>query len=1053
MNQPLSLLFTTLLSSQALWAVVLPVTAFPNDGSTNSYSTPDGLVTFSTTNFFSRSGNFMGDGGPGAAANLVNAYNDSEVLTIELASGTVLNGLNLRWTNATITISGFNENPGATLSAIGGASGTAVWNNAQGTLVLAVPWDNGSERTLTLANPAASAGRTLSFSFTGQQATFTQFVYEQVSGPLPTPTLHYSFDDADLSGTVLADLSGNGNTGTLVPSATAPTSGQPALFGESFRFAGGDDPLGVVTVASGVTPSGAAPRTFSLWFNQESPAGQSKLFGYGAATAGRAFDVSLEAGGIRLRHFGGSITYGSGFDFLGVDAGWHHLAVRVGDDAATFADVAVFLDGQALAPVAGGATAVALNTTSAPLALGSSATPTAAIGFEGFLDEFRLFDSALTLLNIRELAERPPSPAVLAFEPSPRNRVPAGSSVVLNWETENSTNLVLNPGNIDVTGTTSLTVTPSEKTTYTLTASDAAGNSDTESTTISTGNEPFPNIIVFFLDDFGWADWEQNGAATGSVFYETPNMNRMASEGLYFSDGYASTPVCSPTRGSLMSGQAPAFNKLTDWITGAGDAGQVVRQAEWVQRLPTELPNWPRTLAECGYRSLHIGKWHLGSGTESSANPLNHGFEVNIGGNQFGTPPAPERYFAQNNGFSALPNMGPDIAPPGSYLTDVLTEQAVAQIKTAAEEDTAFAIFLSHYAVHTPIQAPAATVAKYQAKLNAPENAGRDWRGHTNATYAAMIEHVDLSLGALLDTLEDPDGDPSTDDSIAENTLVILTADNGGLLPVTSNRPLRNGKGGTYEGGIREPWIFWQPGTVVPGVSAEPIVTHDMFPTILAQAGVPSPAGHEVSGQDLSPLLLGQPFKRERPMTFHYPHWSPANQVGEPYSAIRKGDWKLVYTYANKSWELYNLAENIGETNNTTASQADRHAVLSWLLTEELEDLDANYPRNLSTLAEEPPVPLVTPNEDSDGDGQSDLDEAIQGTDRANPQSFFAPQPELSEGELSFFFVNAPDRGYALQASETLLPNSWQIIDSSPPLTDTTTSAAKKFYRIITTFP
>lgn len=1049
----LPLLFCSFLTGQTLHAIVLPAADFPDDGATNSYTSPDGLITFSTTNFFSGADNFLGDGGPGATANLVNAFNGSEVLTMDLEESATLTGLNFRWTEATVTISGFSEDPSATLSSVDGDSPTAVWDDPTSNLILTLPWSAGSERTLTLANAAASDGRTLSFAFAGRQATFTQFVYEDNSGPLPSPLVHYSFDDADLTATTLADLSGNGNVGTLVPSATAPTAGQPALFGESFRFAGGDDPDGVVTVASGVAPSGAAARTFSVWFNQENLSSQSKIFGYGGDTPGRAFDLSLEGSGIRLRHFGGFITYGSGFSFVGSDGGWQHLAVRVKNNAATFADVDVFLNGQALAPIAGGATGVTLNTASAPLALGSSATPGAAIGFEGFLDEFRLFDSALTVTHIRELAERPPLPDVISFAPSPRNRVPAGSNVVLNWDTENATTLTLDPGGIDVTGTTSLTVTPSEKTTYTLTASDEAGVTDSESVTISTGSEPFPNVVVFFLDDFGWADWEQNGAPTGSVFYETPNMNRMAREGLYFTDGYASTPVCSPTRGALMSGQAPAFNKLTDWITGSGDAGQVVREAEWVRRLPTELPNWPRTLAECGYRSIHIGKWHLGSGTERAADPLNHGFEVNFAGNQFGTPPGPERYFAQANDFSGLPNMGSDIAPPGSYLTDVLTEQTVAQIQTAAQEDTAFAIFLSHFAVHTPIQAPAATVAKYQAKLNAPENQGRDWQGHTNPTYAAMIEHVDLSLGAILDTLEDPDGEPTTDDSIAENTLVILTADNGGLLPVTSNRPLRNGKGGTYDGGIREPWIFWQPGKIAPGISAEPIVTHDLFPTILAQAGVAAPDGHEVSGQDLSPILAGQPFERERPFTFHYPHWSPSNQIGEPYSAIRKGDWKLIYTYANKSWELYNLADNPGENNNATATQADRHAVLSWMLAEELENLDANYPRNTSTLAEEPPVPLVTPAEDSDGDGQSDIDEAIQGTDGANPQSFFAPQPTVTEGELAFFFASAPGRAYALEASETLLPNSWQVIDSTQPLTDSSGLAAKRFYRVVTTLP
>ncbi|MDQ8191561.1 sulfatase-like hydrolase/transferase [Roseibacillus persicicus] len=1031
-----------------LGAVTLPVTSFPNDGVTATYTTADSLLTFSTTNFFSGTGNFMGDGGAGATANLVNAYNDDEELTIELDPGTSLSDFTLRWTTTTITITGFASDPGTTIGLTGGI---ASWNESLKELTLTTPWDAGTERLVSFANASASEGATLVFSFGEGQATFTQFSYQEPALPLPDPLVHYSFDDATVSGSSLTDLSPNNHTGTLVSSASAPTISQSGLFEQSFGFAADDDPDGIVTIPSGVVPSGTSARTFSLWFNQSSSTGQSKLFGYGAGSAGRAFDVGLEGGGIRLRHFGGFITYGSNYDFDGTDAGWHHVAVRVNADASTFADVDVFLDGSLLTPQAGGATAVTLDTAAALFAIGSSTTPGAAFGFDGLIDEFRIYDSAIGGRNIAELAEAPPRPTILTFEATPQNRIPAGSEVTLSWTTENATNLTLEPGGLDVTGQTSVTVTPTEKTTYTLTASDEVPITDSESLTIAIGDQPFPNIVVFFLDDFGWADWEQNGASTGSVFYETPNMNRMAQQGLYFPNGYASTPVCSPTRGALMSGQAPALNKLTDWITGSGDAGQVVREAEWVKKLPTDLPNWPRVLSDCGYRAIHVGKWHLGSGTEPEAEPLNHGFDINIGGNQFGTPPAPERYFASANGFSALPNLGPEVAPEGSYLTDVLTEQAVEQIKDAAASDTAFAMYLSHYAVHTPIQAPAATVAKYQDKL--ANNPGMDWQGQDNPTYAAMIEHVDRSLGAILDTLEDPDGDPLTDDSIADNTLVVLTADNGGLLSATSNRPLRDGKGGSYEGGIREPWIFWMPGTVTQGISPEPIVTHDLFPTLLSQAGVPTPAGHDVSGQDLSPLLTGQPFKREHPVTFHYPHWSPANQIGEPYSAIRMGDWKLIYTYANKSWELYNLANNPGETNSLTASETDRHAVMSWLLSQGLENLDANYPRNVNTLAEEPPLPLVTPNNDADGDGQSDLDEAIQGTDAGESTSFFSPTFDMNDGTFSFQFTPAAERRYRLEASNNLEPDSWTTIDDSLPLGDPDGLLGRRFYRVVTEFP
>ena len=536
-------------------------------------------------------------------------------------------------------------------------------------------------------------------------------------------------------------------------------------------------------------------------------------------------------------------------------------------------------------------------------------------------------------------------------------------------------------------------------------------------------------------------------------------MNQLAAQGMYFPNGYASTPVCSPTRGSLLTGQSPALNKLTDWISGSGDAGKSIREAEWIKRLSTETPNFASTLHDCGYRTLHIGKWHLGSGTEPEANPINFGFDLNIGGNEFGTPPAPERYFASANGFSGLPNMGPDIAPPNSYLTDVLTEQAVAQIKSAAADDAAFVMYLAHFAVHTPIQAPAATVAKYQAKLN--NNPGMDWKGQTNPTYAAMIEHVDLSLGAIMATLQDPDGDPMTDDSIAENTMIVFTADNGGLLSSTSNRPLRDGKGGNYDGGIREPWIFWWPGTIAPGINNEPIVSHDLYPTILAKAGIAAPAGHEINGQDLSPLLEGQPFERAEPIVFHYPHWSP--QGGSPYSAIRQGDWKLIYNYASSSWELYNLATDIGESTNLISSEADRQAVLSWALANGLENLDANYPRNISTLTEEPPVPLVSPENDQDGDGKDDLQETIEGTDPNNAQSFFAPGASLTPTSFQMSFDGKKDRAYTLWGSTTLTTGSWSKIDTAGPLTsnqsialqdpDAPSAYPSRFYRIETDIP
>ncbi|BCX49700.1 hypothetical protein HAHE_36080 [Haloferula helveola] len=1040
--------------------LTLPATVFPTNVGESTFTSNDRLLTFTTTNSFSTGpgGNWIGD----SNGTNVNAFDDGETLTIGIDLTSRLSGFGVRWTNCTIRISGFLADPQAQVAAIGGSVGSASWDGATNSLSVTAPWDGGTIRNVTFDNPDATLGSTLVVSIpeppnaANAQATFTHFDYLASGAALPAPLVHYGFESSGISGASLLDYSGNGNDASIVASATAPVAGEPGLPGESFRFTAGDDPDGVVRVASGITPSGNAPRTIALRFRQAADAGQDKLFGYGTNSSGRAIDLGLEAGGLRLRHWGGNITYGNGYDFTGSDGGWHHVVLRVNDGATTFADVDVFLDGVPLPPEAGGATGVTLDTAPSPLAIGSSTTPSSALGFDGWIDDFRIYDSALTDAEIANLAEPPPLPTILEFAASPQNRVPAGSTVTLSWSVEDSTVLTLNPGAIDVTGLTSYAVTPTAKTTYTLTAADDTGRSDSETITLSVGDTPFPNVIVFFLDDFGWADWQQNGAPTGSVFHETPHMNRLAAEGRYFPNGYASTPVCSPTRGALMTGQAPAFNRLTDWITGAGDTGKPVREAEWVKELPPTTPNFASIFHDCGYRTIHVGKWHLGSGSDPAANPLNFGFEINIGGNQYGTPPAPERYFASANGFSALPNLGSSVAPDGSYLTDVLTEQAVAQIRDAAADGTAFAMYLSHYAVHTPIQAPAATVQKYQDKLD--NNPGTDWQGQTNPTYAAMVEHTDLSLGAILATLEDPDGNPGTDDSIADNTLIVFTADNGGLTTYTSNRPLRDGKGGNYEGGIREPWVFWWPGTITPAVVEEPIVTHDMLPTLLDLAELPAPAEHVMTGDSVAPLLTGAPFERSRPLTFHYPHWSP--QGGSPYSAIRRGDWKLVYLYATGSWELYNLATDPGESTNLIGTETDLHAILSWFMVDDLDNLDANYPRNTSTLEELPPVPLVRDDNDSDGDGRSDLDEKIEGTNPNDATSMFTPSPAIQGGDFRLPFDGLEGRRYRVWASPDLTEGSWDQVWLAGPLPadtplvfQTPANRSREFYLLETLYP
>jgi arylsulfatase A-like enzyme len=850
------------------------------------------------------------------------------------------------------------------------------------------------------------------------------------------------------------------------------------VFGQAYQFTRDDTGDGstpadfenLLRTASAIMPTGTNPVTISVWFRQTANSGQNKLFGYGSsnldndATTGEAMDLSLEGGGIRLRNYNGNITYGSGYDFLGADSGWHHLAVRVDSGATTFHDVTLFLDGAPLGvSLDNTALADTLNIASSPLGVGNVGyDATLQNGFTGLLDEMRIYDTALSDAEIQALAVAPPAPPVAtinAFSFFPQTRLSPGSPFALTWSVTNADVAALQPGNVDVlalttNGSGSLVVYPSTTTIYTLSVSNNNGSYDQASVTTSVGTNQLPNIIFFLLDDFGWADWRQNGAIHGSVFYETPRMDQLAAEGKWFRHGYAACTVCSPTRASILSGQIPAFNKVTQWISGTSDSGKALREGEWTKRMALSEVTIAEVLHGAGYRTIHVGKWHLGQAGDAEANPLNQGFDVNIGGNQAGSPPSPERYFASANGFSQLPNLPAAVATNGAYLTDVLTEQACQQIKSCAASNSPFFLYLAHYAVHVPLQAPADTVAKYQAKLN--NHPGMDWLGQSNPTYAAMIEHVDRSLGAILDLLQDPDGNPSTEDSIATNTLIVFTSDNGGLASSTSNRPLRKGKGGEYEGGVREPVVFWWPGRIAPGtLSDAPVISYDYYPTFLSVAQVPGDPAQVLHGQDLSPLVFDSgPFERTNGLVFHYPHYS--DQGGKPYSALRKGHFKSVYLYESEQFELYNVVEDPGEATNLASTLPDLHAVLSHELARRLLGLDANYPRNATTLVPLPPTALVSTN-DTDGDGLTDLEEVIVGTVVNDPGSVF--REDISTVvPMTVSVAGKARRRYQLEATERMTPPHWTKVQVSDALTidqavmlpDTNAPASpgSRFYRV-----
>ncbi|MBM4020548.1 MAG: sulfatase [Planctomycetes bacterium] len=418
------------------------------------------------------------------------------------------------------------------------------------------------------------------------------------------------------------------------------------------------------------------------------------------------------------------------------------------------------------------------------------------------------------------------------------------------------------------------------------------------------------NFVFFLIDDMGWMDL----ACQGSRFYETPSIDRLAAQGMRFTNAYAACPVCSPTRAAVMTGRYPARLHVTDWIAGHVRPYAKLRIPDWTKFLPLEEITIAEALKAAGYASASIGKWHLG-GEEYW--PEKQGFDVNVAGTHMGSPPT---YFSPYK----IPTIEP--GPDGEYLTDRLADEACAFIEK--NRDRPFFLYLPHYAVHTPLMAKKELAEKYQARVrpDCPQK---------NATYAAMIQSVDECVGkvcAKLDAL-----------GLADRTVVFFTSDNGGLVSSTSNAPLRAGKGTLYEGGIREPLIVRWPGVVRPGSTSGEIVTStDYFPTILEMAGAQPPAGRELDGVSIVPALrqTGRPARDA--VYWHYPHYHPGGAT--PGGALRAGDWKLIEFFEDNHVELYNLKDDLGETKDLAPAMPDRAADLRRKLAAWRERMGAQMP-------------------------------------------------------------------------------------------------------------
>ncbi len=450
-----------------------------------------------------------------------------------------------------------------------------------------------------------------------------------------------------------------------------------------------------------------------------------------------------------------------------------------------------------------------------------------------------------------------------------------------------------------------------------------------------------PNVVFILIDDMGWRDL----SCYGSTFYETPCIDRLASEGMRFTDAYAACPVCSPTRASILSGKYPASVGITDFI-GAYSRGRLLN-VPYIDHLPFEEVSLATTLRGAGYRTGHVGKWHLG---DPPYWPENHGFDVNVGGCDWGHP--------HNGYFSPWDIPGLENSPEeGTCLTDHLTDAAIRFVRDA--DDRPFFLNLCYYAVHTPIQAKPEKVDRFREKavemgldkVKTFEDGGpfpcehkRDQRitrrlVQSDPDYAAMIECLDENIGRLLAALDEA--------GRADDTIVIFTSDNGGLATSegspTCNSPLSEGKGWMYEGGTREPLIIRWPGTVDPASRCEtPVTSPDFYPTILEAAGLPLMPEQHTDGVSFLPLLEGKRLDRG-PIFWHYPHYG--NQGGTPASAVRLDDWKLIEFFEDGRLELYNLRDDIGEERNLAANEPVRASRLDALLRDWRERVEAKIPR------------------------------------------------------------------------------------------------------------
>ena len=475
--------------------------------------------------------------------------------------------------------------------------------------------------------------------------------------------------------------------------------------------------------------------------------------------------------------------------------------------------------------------------------------------------------------------------------------------------------------------------------------------------------ETRPNIILFLVDDMGWQDTSVPFWTSSTPYnnlYETPNMERLASEGMKFTQAYA-TPVCSPTRVSLMTGMNAARHRVTNWTLEKDSLKQMEKNHETL-----EFPMWnvnglspvggdslavhamplPQALHDAGYYTIHSGKAHLGAIGTPGENPLNLGFDINIAGHAAG---APESYLGTEN-FGNGKEGKEDWAVPGLeeyhgkdiFLTEAITQKAMKALDSVTKTQQPFFLYMSHYAIHTPIMGDGRFIQKYLEK-------GLD---STEAKYASMIEGMDKSLGDIMDYLDRK--------NLEENTVILFMSDNGGLSvharggeQNTHNAPLSSGKGSMHEGGIREPMLVKWPGKTEPeSVSDYQLIIEDFYPSILEIAGIDSLSTiQKVDGESFTSILKGEKeYNGIRPLFWHYPNeWGPTGPGIGAASTVRLGDFKLIYFHADQRMELFNINEDISETKNLILDNPEQAKELAVVLSDYLKSVNAQMPIDKKT--------------------------------------------------------------------------------------------------------